>query len=113
VPFCEGAAGAAFEISLKSFGEDSFGQGNVCGQQPRLEFVRVDRFAGVVFRTTFPQVSSCTNVAMVGMIDAVKNINVIPGGPPSLVTREFGNPTIAEVVVALGVDLRRASTFAQ
>lgn len=81
VPSREGVAGASFQISLKCFREQFIWQRDICHQAPRFEFVCVNGFAGVVLREARAEITGATDVGLLGVVYASKDIHV--EHPPS------------------------------
>ena len=71
-----------------------FRQGDVRHKVPRLEFVCVNRFASVVLREARAEIVSGTDVGLLGVAYAAKDIHV--EHPPSL-TSSFGGQGTARL----------------
>ena len=116
MPLRKRAPCSALQVSFQFFREVLFRQRDVSHQVPRFEFVGMNRFSGVVFRESLPQIVRGTDVRLVGVSFAPQEVDVVhrallrlPDWNWWIVTRSDSDGR----VLPLFLVLRRALAFAK
>ena len=114
---CKRTPGTALQVFFEFIREMFFGQRNVHHQIPRLEFICVNRFSGVVLGETIPQIVCRPNISFIRATSASQEVDVVHGEARlRLPVISFGILTAIGSVVTFSdliLMLRRASAFAQ